>query len=918
MTPRRLAMALLAPVLLVSLSSVARGEYRVSSPAGDRATGIDHEAGQATLPNGRAVRPYGAHVMTAPHPYGLALSADGATAVTANSGVRPFSFTVIEDLTSAAPRVTQIPPGAETDEGVLNAVFMGLAFLPGDRALIASGGTDGTLMHWDIPSRERIATIDCNGEVGGAMYRDSYTGDLALAADGRTAYVCDQANFRVVIVDIDARAVVGSVPVGRYPFGIALSPDGSHVYVANVGMYEYATVEKYDGTEATSLAFPPFGVPSDDAEGGVVTEDGRRVPGLGDPNVPDAFSVWAIDAETRRVVAKVKTGVLVGEDVEGIPAVGGSSPNSIAVTDDYVFVSNGSNDSVSVISTATHRRVMDIPLRIHPAVNHLRGLIPFGVALDPAGERLYVAAAGINAVAVIDTRLLAVQGYIPTAWFPSKLAVTPDGRSLVIACAKGFGSGPNIGDGEASSRDIGGLMRGVVQVCDIPSADELEALIRQVVESNFDITVADEDDADVPVPSAPGSAASPIKHVVYIVKENRTFDQVFGDFPGVDGDPSLARYGAHRRVSNVDGSRVVEDVTVMPNHRRLAAQFAMSQNFYCDSDHSADGHRWLVGVYPNEWVETSTAASYGGRRSTSATSSAPGRLAIAGASGAIYPEDYNEGGSIWEHLDRHGVGFYNFGLGFEFAGAFETQEHKYTGVRIPVNYPMPQPLFERTSRTYATYNMNIPDQFRVDMFEQTFEERWLSGAEEFPRLITMMLPNDHGASERPDDGYPFIESYMMDNDLALGRVVETLSRSPWWEEMAVIVTEDDAQGGFDHVDAHRSLLLVIGPWARKGHVSGTHANFGAILKTVEHILGIGHLNQYDGGASLLSDMFTDEPDFAPYAAVGVRPAVFDPAKALDPLDADFDWSGVNEYPTLDNYETLREQLDQEADVLDRR
>jgi len=893
---------------LGSAAATANARYQVSAPAGDRPAQIDREAGIAVLPNGRIVRPVGDLVTVAPHPYGLALSPDGKIAVTANSGTGPFSLSVVRGIDTDSPTVTQIPPGVETDSGILNAVFMGLAFLPDSRRLVAAGGDDGTIMVWDVLDGTRLQTISCDVPVNGKAFEHSYIGDLVLARDARTVYAVDQANFRVVVADLETGQVTGSVRVGRYPFGIALAPDEGTLYVANVGMFEYQTVEGYDGTEATAMEFPAFGFPSPEAETGVTLPDGRHVPGLGDPNAPESFSVWAVDTTTLEVTARIKTGVLVGELVEGIPAVGGSSPNSVVVSDDYVFVSNGSNDTVSVIARDRHTVVAEVPLRLHPAVNAWRGAIPFGLALSPDERSLYVAASGVNAVAVIDTRLLSVQGYIPTAWFPSKIAVTPDGKRLVIANAKGFGSGPNGGTDFVpgpEGRNVGRLMKGVVQVCDIPSPDALRAMTQQVVNANFAIERASD-------PAEP-NWSDRIRYVVYIAKENRTFDQVFGDMPGVDGDPTLATYGAGRRVVNAAGSLAVEDVTVMPNHRRLAAQYAMSDNFYCDSDHSADGHRWLVGVYPNEWVETSTSASYGGHRRHITTSSAPGRRAVTGASGAIYPEDYNEAGSIWEHLERNGVSFRNFGLGFEFAGSFERQEHRFTGIRLPLNYPMPQALFERTSRQFATYNMNVPDQFRADMFEQELRERWLSGAEPFPQLITMMLPNDHGASERPDDGYPFRESYMADNDLALGRVVSMLSRTPYWREMAIFVTEDDAQGGLDHVDAHRSLCMVISPWAKRGYLSRRHASFGSILKTMERLLGIPYLNQYDGGASLLDDCFTDTPDFSPYDAVPVHPEVFDPSKALDPFDAEFDWSRVNEGPILDDPADFVDELEREAE-----
>jgi YVTN family beta-propeller protein len=577
-----------------------------------------------------------------------------------------------------------------------------------------------------------------------------------------------------------------------------------------------------------------------------------------------------------------------------------------------VFASNGNNDSVSAIDIEQDSVVVEIWLQLDQRLGGLRGHIPFGLALSPDFSRLYVAEAGINAVAVVDVETFKVLGHIPVGWFPSKLAVTPDGEKLVVANAKGWGSGPNGGpDFKPDDRGsyVGNLMNGFVSVLDIPADDELPELTARVVENNFrfrrnnDPVFASR--SDNPIPLFPGHSESPIRHLVFITKENRTYDEVFGQLESGRGEPSLARFGREVTFSNRSGSVTVEKADVMPNHLALAARFGIGDNFYCDSDVSADGHRWLVGVYPNEWVETSVAASYGGGRDMKWPTTAPGMLAFVGASGAAYPEDYNEAGTIWDHFDRNGIDFFNFGLGFEFAG-FETQEYKYTGIRIPVNYPVPGPLLERTSRKFATYNTSIPDQFRVDMFLEEFEEKWMGEGKIMPQMITMMLPNDHGAGERPDDGYPFNESYMSDNDLALGRVVEFLSHTPYWKNMAIVITEDDPQGGVDHVDAHRSLLMVISPYAKKGYVSNVHYSFGSIMKTFWHVLGTPYLNQYDAGASDLGDFFTSEADFTPYYALAPDPRVFDPQKALDPFDANFNWEALADSPVMDDVEVMQE------------
>ena len=898
----------------------------ITAPAGDHYT-LKNPSGQTVIPNGRIISPAGRTLEVAPHPFGLTLGPDADIAVTANSGTSPLSITIIRNLDQEHPEIQQIPPGSQTDKGVLASVFMGLAISPDNGVVYVSGGQENTIYLFDLMTGEKTDSIDCAFVSESVDYSHGYLGDLVLTRDGEKLLAVDQINFRVVIIDTRRRELIKNIPVGRYPFGIALSPDEKKAYVANVGMFEYKPIKGIDmeNLKETGLKFPPFGFGTEEMVKGI-SNDSMEIPGLGDPNAPEAFSIFTIDIsdwDKPVVTARTKTGHLVGELVEGIPAVGGSSPNSVVATEDYVFVSNGNNDDISVIDVHKEAEISLINIRPDRRLRAFRGIIPFGLALSPDKNRLYVAESGINAIGVIDIPTMKVIGHIPAGWFPSRVKVTPDGKNLVVTNAKGFGSGPNAGpdfDVLRYGSYIGNLMRGSLGIIPVPSDEELKKLTGEVISNNFTFSRASNaiwnGRKGNPVPLYPGESTSPIRHIVFISKENRTYDEVFGQLEKGNGLASLARYGTGVSFENHAGTEVVDNATVMPNHLKLAREFALSDNFYVDSDVSADGHRWLVNTYPNEWVETATAASYGGNRNFRADSKAPGAYAMNGSAGAIYPEDYNEAGSMWDHLERHGINFYNFGFSIMFEPASYQPEYKYTGVRHYINFPVPQPIFERTSRNYPTYNMAIPDQFRIDMFKKEFTEKWLEGQEEMPAFITVIIPNDHGAGDRPEAGYPFRESYMADNDLAVGRIVEFLSHTPYWKNMMIVITEDDAQNGVDHVDAHRSILLVISPYVKRDYVSHDHYSFGSIFKTFWNILGLPYLNQYDAAANDFGDFFNTEPDFSPYDAIPADPRIFNPQKALDPFDENFDWEALKDTPLIDDVDDMaNESKERDADRL---
>ncbi len=729
---------------------------------------------------------------------------------------------------------------------------MGLAF-EDETKLYASEGESGKVRLIDVASGKRLARFDLNQ----SGMKDSYTGDLALDRERGLLYVVDQANFRIAIIDTKKHAIVKSIRTGRLPYAIALSPDGRTAYVTNVGMFEYSAIPGADAEHAkeTALPFPPFGFPSPEAVRGAKRETERgavNVPGLGSPNARGSNSLAIIDVANpaaARVIADVPSGLPFGGKI-----LGGSSPSGVIATTTRIYVSNANQDSISVIDARTHKRDADIPLRVEH-FESLRGVMPIGMALSSDAKRLLVAESGINALGVIDLATSKELGRVPSGWFPT--AVKAFGNTIYVANAKGHGTGPNSDRSNASTRGFQGELRqGTISKFQMPPDSDLSKLTDAVARNNGFVS------------SANAALPPQIDHVVIIVKENKTYDEVFGDLPP-------ASNGARDAIATLAHS----GIKISPNHHALAARFASSDNFYADSEVSADGHHWLVGSYPNAWTESTWRGGYGGQKQYRFPTAAPGRYLFAGSDASVHPEEQLEAGSIWHHLERNGVTFRNFGEGFEFAGLSEAENLEPTGARFLTNIPMPDPLYRNTSRDYPGFNMNIPDQYRASHFIAEISQRYVTTKTELPKLLFIHLPNDHKTKAHPDMGYPAEESYVADNDLALGRMVEFLSHTEWWPHMAIFVTEDDALGGSDHVDSHRTVLLVASPYARRNYNSRVNTSFPGMLKTAFRLLKLPPLNLYDAAAADLADCFTAVPDLSPYTALPVDKTIFDPAKA---------------------------------------
>lgn len=894
-------------ILLISALLVSGGCRQKSNnveiltvPGTGKFTSIK-EKDTTVLPSGRFLTPAGKLIRITSDPFGMALSPDGKKAVTLHNGV----FTIIDANNLAATRVPDY--GRKIKSPFSKGSFIGVSFID-DKTICLSGGDNGAVILYDIERLTRLDSISLNGAIDGTIYGDSFTSDLVYNATQKELLVLDRANYRLVRIDLETRKIKSSVRTGRLPFGLALDPSGKTAFVANVGMYEYPLITGAaagnSGNDTLYIPHHPYGNNTPESVNGTIV-DGKDVPGVGDPLHPDAMSVFTIDLETNRVMDKFKTGFQIGQMIEDAEVVGGSSPNSIAVGSRYAYVSNATNDNIAVIDYRNHRIVKHIQIKVDSRIDMYRGYLPFGLTLSRDEKTLYVALLGFNAVAVIDTESGKTKGLIPSGWGPTRVLLSGDERKINIITCRGLGAGPNGGMDfipPVYGSFVSDIQLGSFQTVDMPGRKQLIEYTKQCIDNTF-IVQKLADDGKNPLPPVQGLRKSPIKHIVYITKENRTFDEVLGQLKGVAGDTTLARYGINNEYTLPDSLRkLFKGMKISPNHIKAAQEFSCSDNYYTDSDASIHGHHWMMGVIPNEWVEANSSVT----KSARIFSKAPGRR-FPGTTGSIDPEDYAEIGGLWEALERENISFYNFGEANETAHVREEWYDTLTGAAHIVMVPMQKALFTRTSHNYAGFNMNIPDQYRMDQFEKEFTAKWITGNEELPSLITMQVPNDHGAGIRPQDGYPIQQSFMADNDLAVGRILHFLSRTKYWKDMLVIITEDDPQGGVDHIDAHRSILMMAGPWIKRGYVSHTHANFGSILKTIYNILDVPYVNQFDATGSLLQDFFTAIPDFTPFTMEKHDPRVFNAELAMKKYHHTIDWRKIEQGPPLDNEEIEKEK-----------
>ena len=647
------------------------------------------------------------------------------------------------------------------------AAFLGLAFSPDGHRLFASGGNEDVIYQysWDSGRAGSRTEIRLNRD---RHKGTAYPSGLAVSPDGSRLYAGLNLADSLAVIDLSNGRVIQRLPTGRYPYAVAVSGAGT-VYVSAWGGN---SVEVYRPVN------------------GRLQHDGS------------------------------------------IPA--GRHPSALLLNRDgsRLFAASASTDQVTVIDTRTRETVTVIadPAPAGPG----EGSTPNALTLSPDGTRLFIAEADNNAVAVVELSAAAanlpaaggtdrVGARIPVAWYPTAVAFSGD--SLLVVSGKGNGptANPRAGTPEQDLDDDSqytlGQLLGVLNTVRLDLSDRaaLDSLTARVERANH---WAD----SVRTPAA----YPPFEHVIYVIKENRTYDQVLGDLPQGDGDTSLVFFGRD----------------AAPNHHALAERFGIFDRFFVNAEVSADGHNWSTAAYAGDYVQKTVGSNYSGR----------GReYDYEGTNrGAEVEDDVNEGGNgyLWDLVEKAGITLRNYG---------EFVNDPPVGGRYRATKPF---LNEHTNPDFPGWDMDIPDQRRMDVWIAEFQQYVREG--NLPQLEFVRLPNDHtsGASA----GQPTPRAYMADNDLALGRLIDALSHSPFWKNTVVFVLEDDAQDGPDHVDSHRSPLLVISAYNTPG-VIHRFANTTDVIATIAEILHLGSLSQFDYYGQPLRDIWTASPDLAPYTVL---------------------------------------------------
>ena len=736
-------------------------------------TAVNADEAHGRLPTGVHLDPAAPLHVVGQMPLTMVDAPEGDRIVLLLNGWREEGLQVVERATGRVLQTVTLP-----------AVFLGLQFAPDGQSLYASGGNGDVVYRFDW--RQGAATLRDsivlrvkrrpreNGE--------RYPAGLALSRDGRTLYVAENLADSLAVVDVGSGQVVQRVATGHYPYGVVVTPGGT-VYVSNWGGWDLSSFDA-------------------DAQGHLRSTGMIRV---------------------------------------------GRHPSTmlLGARGNRIFVTSASTDRVLAVDPA-RRRVIGQLLDSPPA-GPGEGSTPNALALSSDGTRLFVAEADANAVAIFDLSAATsgvaaatgddlLAGRIPAGWYPTSLLA--HGDTLVVASGKGSGTRPNPdgpqplpsrihrgpnGVNTTLSQLNGGLM--IAPLVHVEHG-ELARSSARVAQANGWTS-----------PRTTARGYPPFEHVIYIVKENRTYDQVLGDLAQADGDTSLVLFG--------------RDVT--PNQHALAERFGVYDRFFVNAEVSPDGHNWSMAAYTTDYLQKTVPLNYSSR----------GRAyEYEGArfgNHTVIPDDDPAAparGYLWDLIQRKGLTFRNYG---EFVVPSEADPDDI----LPPGYRGDKPfLASHTNPSYPGFDLSIPDQRRADV--------WIAELAEFTRRGTMpafevvRLPNDHTSGARA--GLPTPQAYAADNDLALGRMIEALSHSPFWKSTVVFVLEDDAQNGPDHVDSHRSPMYIISPWVRAGVVH-RFANTTDVIRTMEEILGLDALSQFDYYGRPLRDIWSDSPDLRPWSVM---------------------------------------------------
>lgn len=706
------------------------------------------------LPNGWSLSPAGRSLQLGDLPLNVQISPSQRLMAITNNGQSIHSIQLID------------PQGEKIlHEQPIGKAWYGLKFSADEKKLYASGANDNIILIYPIVNK-KLAAADTI--VLGKPWPAEKIGPTGLEVDdaGKRLYAVTKENNSLYVFNLQTKKLLNKLDLGAEAYDCILSPDKSKLYISLWGS--------------------------------------------------DKLAVY--DTKTNRVIAEILTE---------------NHPNEIIQnrSGKYLFVANANDNSVSVIDTQAGKVIEVISTALYPT--RLTGSTTNGLALSEDEKTLYVANADNNCLAVFNVSKpgkSSSKGFIPTGWYPTNVRVA--GKKIFVSNGKGFSSmanpnGPQplkktdnsgLHSGIIEQKEvqyIGSLFKGTLSIIDQPDDSKLESYSKQVY-ANTPYTKQTETLSkglkDNPVPNVQGGK-SPIKYVFYVIKENRTYDQVFGDIKEGNGDPNLCLFP--------------EKVT--PNHHALAREFVLLDNFYVDAEVSADGHNWSMAAYANDYIEKSWPTSYGSKGGT---------YDYEGSRKIAYPRD----GFIWDYCKRAGVSYRSY-------GQFVTKDG-----------PSTESLVGKIATKFQPYNLDIKDIDRIAAFKSDFDS--LLAINSVAQFNTIRIGNDHTSGQRIGKLTPTAQ--VADNDLAFGMLVEHISNSSIWKESAIFVLEDDAQNGPDHVDAHRSPAFVISPYTKRNSVISTMYSTSGMLRTMELILGLPPMSQYDAAAVPFSDCFTSIPDYRPY------------------------------------------------------